>query len=57
MKQLIEIVLHPAKYRHIVGLPLRFDAAAELLNSHWEELSIPVKRAIVKILIGSGRYN
>jgi hypothetical protein len=56
MNQLIEIVLHPAKYRHIANLPMQFDAAEQLVNSHWEELKTPIKKAIARILIHSGRY-
>jgi hypothetical protein len=56
MNQLIEIVLHPAKYRNVVGLPMRFDAAEQLVNSHWNELKTPVKRVIAKLLIHSGKY-
>lgn len=55
MNQLLEIVLHPQKYRHIANLPLRFDAAEQLLE-YWYILSPSHKRAVSRILISSGKY-
>lgn len=56
MNQLIEIVLHPAKYRNVANLPMAFDAAETLVNNHWKELKTPVRKAIARILIRSNRY-
>ena len=56
MNQLIEIVLHPQRYRNVANLPLRFDAAEQLVNNHWDELKAPVRKAIAKILLRSNRY-
>lgn len=56
VETLIEIVKHPAQYRNFVGLPLQFDAAEELKNDYWEALKTPVKKAIVRILVKSGKY-
>lgn len=53
---LIDIVKRPAHYRNVVGLPLQFDAAEELRNDWWEDLKTPVKKAVAKILIKSGKY-
>lgn len=55
MSQLIQIVLHPARFRNCL-LPGAFDAAEFLVNNHWEELSYAVKRAVSRILINSGQY-
>ena len=55
MNQLLEIVLHPAKYRQFANLPLRFDAAEQLLE-YWYILSPCHKRAVRSVLIKSGKY-
>lgn len=52
---LIEIVKHPQHYRHFVGLPLQCEAAEELLN-YWDELKTPVKKAVTRVLVKSGKY-
>lgn len=56
MEQLIEIVLHPAKYRHVANLPLRFDAAEGLLP-YWDTLNARVQRIVREVLVKSGRNN
>lgn len=55
MEQLINIVMNPAKYRHVLGLPMRCDAAEQLLE-YWYILSPKHKRAVRKVLVSSGRY-
>lgn len=37
-KTLVQIVLHPAHYRHFANLPMAFDAAEELVNDYWDYL-------------------
>lgn len=55
MSTLIQIVLHPARFRNCM-LPGQFDAAELLVNNHWEQLSYDVKKAVCRILINSGQY-
>lgn len=53
---LIEIVKHPQHYRNFIGLPFQFDAAEELMTDYWDEISTPIRRLLVKILVKSGKY-
>jgi hypothetical protein len=54
---LIEIVKHPQHYRNFATLPGQFDAAEELLNDYWDDLKAPVKKAVTRILVTSGKYS
>lgn len=56
MDQLIAIVMNSRQYRHVIGLPMAFDAAEQLLEEYWYILSPVHKRAVSKILLKSGKY-
>jgi hypothetical protein len=56
MKKLIDIVMHPKKYTHVIGVPGQFDAAEYLLNNHWEELTEKQASRVEDVLVRSGRY-
>lgn len=53
---LIQIIFHPEQYRNFIGLPLKFDAAEELLIDYWEVLNKRQKSKVTDILVKSGKY-
>lgn len=56
VETLIQIVKHPKHYSNFAGLPGQFDAAEELKNDWWDDLATPIKRAVSKVLVNSGKY-
>lgn len=55
-KLLIDIVMHPRKYKHIANMPGRYDAAFQLYNEFINELTDRVYKKCVDILMKSGCY-
>lgn len=56
IKLLIDIVLNPRKYRFVMGMPGRFDAAEYLFENHFDDLPDHVIEQVEAVLLASGKY-
>lgn len=56
IKLLIDIVLNPARYRFVINMPGRYDAAEFLFENHFDELPDEVIEKVESVLLASGKY-
>lgn len=56
LETLIGIVKDPKHFSSFAGLPGQFDAAEELKKDWWELLKTADKKAVIRVLVKSGKY-